>query len=430
MYLENVIQLIIGLVFSWFVLSTATVQIQEWIASHLHWRADELEHAIQRMLNDRGLTKLLYDHPIIRSLSESGYRPSYIPSKQFSTVLMTIIQSAGKESTLLIHGLYSLQEKLTSIKPLEKRKRAQADLDRIFELARLSGSTDGGKAIDNLILATLEKEIKDFGDRYEEVKDAIQSIRQKASTDREQIEGLSNSFPNLDEKSGSLKTLLTGTLALGVINPGLRLALNTLLIGVDKPELKAEDSLALLQANIETWFNDSMDRLSGWYKRKAQLAAFLIGLIGAMILNVDTIQLASQLWREPALREAINSHVELVLQEYSGGNTGVSDPISAIEFVQQQYLGLPIGWDINAVKLLPTETCSFVPGPGQVFGFNWNNECRRPFGAETSTNGWFWLLAKAAGLLMTASACAQGSSFWFDMLMKIVNVRSAGIKPV
>ena len=126
MYLENVIQLIVGLVFTWFVLSTATVQIQEWIAARLQWRAKDLEHAIQRMLNDRGLAKLFYDHPIIRSLSEPGYRPSYIPSKQFSTVLMTMIQSAGAESTLLIHGLYSLEDQLAHIKPAGKRKQAHA----------------------------------------------------------------------------------------------------------------------------------------------------------------------------------------------------------------------------------------------------------------------------------------------------------------
>ena len=54
---------------------------------------------------------------------------------------------------------------------------------------------------------------------------------------------------------------------------------------------------------------------------------------------------------------------------------------------------------------------------------------RRPAGVDAAANGWVWLLAKLTGLLITGVASAQGSSFWFDLLMKIVNVRSAGIKP-
>jgi hypothetical protein len=434
MFLQGVIEVIISLVFTWFVLSTATVQIQEWIAARFQWRARDLENAVAGMLNDRGLTKLFYDHPIIRSLSakEEGrtLKPSYIPAQQFSTVLLSIILAAGSESALLIYSLYNLPDQLKRIQSREKRKKAQADLTRILELARLASSTQSGTAIDNLILATLEKELTSLGDRNEELKDFIAGLRQKAAIDREQIEKLSGSLPDEGGKSEDLRSLLKGTLALGVINPGLRLALNSLLIGIDKPETSEADFLGRLQTNIETWFNDTMDRLSGWYKRKAQLGAFLIGLTAALLLNVDTIQLATQLWKEPALREAISANTELIVQQYSE-NPGSEnlDPISALQNAQEQYLGLPVGWNFNAVQLMASESCAFAPASGQVFGFNWYGECRRPFGASASTNGWAWMLIKLAGLLMTAVASAQGSSFWFDVLMKVVNVRSAGIKP-
>jgi hypothetical protein len=434
MFLQNIIEVIVGLVFTWFVLSTATVQIQEWIAARLHWRANDLEDAIRRMLNDHGLTKLFYDHPIIKGLSvqenDPRSKPSYIPARQFSTVLLSIILAASTESAALIHGLYGLSEQLKLIKSEKRRRQAQADLDRIFELARLSGNTESGSAIDNLILATLEKEIDDLGQRFEELRDAIQLIRDKANAEREQIERLSKSLTNLEAKSGNLKTLLSGALALGVINPGLKLAMNSLLIGIDKPGLKDEEFLELLQSNIETWFNDSMDRLSGWYKRKVQLMTFVIGLAIALILNVDTIHLSNQLWREPTLREAIGAKAALILEQYSPEDeAGSNDALSALQLLQEQYLGLPIGWNIRVVELRAEQTCSFVPGAGEVFGATWHGECHQPSGAVDSTNGWGWLIAKIAGLLMTGLASAQGSSFWFDVLMKVVNVRSAGIKP-
>ena len=331
MFLQGVIEVIISLVFTWFVLSTATVQIQEWIAARFHWHARGLENAIAGMLNDHGLTKLFYDHPIIRSLSgkEEGreFKPSYIPANQFSTVLLSIILSAGSESALLIYSLYSLPDQLKRIVSRERRQQAEADLNRLLELARLGSSAESGSAIDNLILATLEKELTGLAERNEELKDFILGLRQKAAADREQIEKLSNSISGQDEKTASLRGLLKGTLALGVINPGLRLALNSLLIGVDKPETSDEDFVGRLQTNIENWFNDTMDRLSGWYKRRAQLAAFFIGLTAALLLNVDTVQLATQLWKEPALREAISANTEYYLQQYSGDpgstNTGI-----------------------------------------------------------------------------------------------------------
>src|SRR2546423_868176 len=47
--------------------------------------------------------------------------------------------------------------------------------------------------------------------------------------------------------------------------------------------------------NIEFWFNTSMDRVSGWYKRRAQRALFVIGLIVAIGLNIDTVRILREL---------------------------------------------------------------------------------------------------------------------------------------
>ena len=65
-----------------------------------------------------------------------------------------------------------------------------------------------------------------------------------------------------------------------------------------------------------------------------------------------------------------------------------------------QSLGLPLGW-----------------GDRQ----NW------PRG-EGWPHAWDWL-SKVMGLLLTAGAASLGAPFWFDMLNKIVSVRSAGKAP-
>src|SRR5512138_827286 len=286
MYLQEIFEVVLGLVFIWLILSTATMQVGEWIASARRWRASALEQSIRRMLNDDDLTRLFCDHPLIRSLSDArpstDTGPSYIPANKFSTVLLSIIQSAGTEASLVLQGLYGLFPRLQAVKSTAIRKQARTDLERLVELARLSVSTDGG-VMGNLVLTSLQKEIADLGARYPELRLASQAVLDKAAADKTQVDTLLGTLPEAIVPGGDFDKALRGTVALRVTNPGLRLTLSGLLIGIQE---STGDCLELLRGNIETWFNDSMDRLSGRYKRKAQWTAFAIGLVIAALLNV------------------------------------------------------------------------------------------------------------------------------------------------
>jgi hypothetical protein len=44
----------------------------------------------------------------------------------------------------------------------------------------------------------------------------------------------------------------------------------------------AGNDIAAVRANIENWYNGSMDRVSGWYKRRAQAITLLIGFVVAV----------------------------------------------------------------------------------------------------------------------------------------------------
>src|SRR5512138_4007596 len=146
MYLQEIFEVVIGLVFIWLVMSTATMQLGEWVSNLLRWRSSDLEETIQRMLGDKDLTRSFYDHPLIRSLSADrasrDARPSYIPSNQFSTVLLNIIENGAMESSLLLQGLYGLVPQLDQIKPRTRKKQARMDLDRLLDLARLSTTVE------------------------------------------------------------------------------------------------------------------------------------------------------------------------------------------------------------------------------------------------------------------------------------------------
>jgi hypothetical protein len=50
--------------------------------------------------------------------------------------------------------------------------------------------------------------------------------------------------------------------------------------------------------------------MGGWYKRWAQIMAFVIGLVIAVIFNVDTIRIAGTLWKTPELRTATSAYID------------------------------------------------------------------------------------------------------------------------
>jgi hypothetical protein len=164
-----------------------------------------------------------------------------------------------------------------------------------------------------------------------------------------------------------------------------------------------EGNLARLQEGIGDWFNASMDRLSGWYKRRSQVIVFCIGLVFAAAYNIDTIQVVNQLARDDALRTALVSAAEN--QQRVGAPPG-ADAGSAEERLEVQMkvlgeLGLPLGWSSGQ----DTSKASLA-------------DIRRP---PVTPMGW---VLKVLGLLLTGLAVSLGAPFWFDILNKIVVVRS------
>jgi hypothetical protein len=99
-------------------------------------------------------------------------------------------------------------------------------------------------------------------------------------------------------------------------------------------------------------------------------------------------------------------------------------------------LSLPIGW-----KFEPLSSEEFTPGsdictpfpnttrPNEtgriVYGVPVNQTCKR---LANAPEGWGYA-SKAAGIAITGLATMQGAPFWFDILKKLINVRSSGVKP-
>jgi hypothetical protein len=101
--MDRIIGAVTGLATVCLVLSIFASHLQELLAAYLARRAATLDSAIRMMLADPALTRVFFQHPLIRSiamarpqkLSSSSQnkvsRPNYIPAETFRKVLQTVL---------------------------------------------------------------------------------------------------------------------------------------------------------------------------------------------------------------------------------------------------------------------------------------------------------------------------------------------------
>jgi hypothetical protein len=459
MYLQEILEVAIGLVFMWLIISVAAMSVQEWIASLLDWRANDLEVAIRKMLASPQLAKDFYDHQIIRGLYKdknwwetfrmgvanlfrrlfkkqirTEMKPSYIPASEFTLTVFDLVMQAGSEASPVKKAFADMQAELTTLSldrmNFEEKQESQKFLDEIMADAVLTATTNLGSAS----IDALKLKITNFAEEHPAIKDKVNAILlYQLETYYNKLLAEQNKYP-ADEinKDLNLKRLRTGLLAIEQVSPKLHQSLRSLLTGVEEYADYKEMALAVARKNVETWFDNSMTRLSGWYKRKAMLAAFIIGLLLAILLNVDSILVSMSLWREPTLRQAIVAQAQAYsLQNNQLPTSGTANlpPQKTVSQLQQELaaLQLPFGWETETVFLKANESCQLIPiKSNATWGVRSGDICKRITNSPLDITGW---LSKIAGIFITGLAAAQGAPFWFDILKRFVNIRSSGANP-
>jgi hypothetical protein len=157
---------------------------------------------------------------------------------------------------------------------------------------------------------------------------------------------------------------------------------------------KLETAVNHVHENVEVWFNNSMERVAGWYKRKTQAAILVLAVVFTVALNVDTILIINRLSYDAALRQVLVAQAEKLVAD--SARDPAADSAIGARVARLQATGLPLGWGQDVPR---------------------------------SERDFWWYLTKLFGLLLTAGAASLGAPFWFDVLNKIITVRSAGKAP-
>lgn len=195
------------------------------------------------------------------------------------------------------------------------------------------------------------------------------------------------------------------------------------------PLVEGANTLEEALAGVARWVEQGMDRVSGWYGAHAQKQLFVIGLVVAAALNIDSIAIVETLVRNPALRtelataatqvERYQAEVDRLRAVPAAGQSAETasadqqDQAAVLKTREQQLAetrarlnelatqGLPIGYAcIGSTAQTPCLPINVASWP-----------------------------LKIAGLLLTALAAMLGAPFWFDLINRFVNLRASGAKP-
>ena len=248
MFATSIIEVGIGLVFVYLLMSLICSAANEIIESFLKNRATDLERGIRELFNQTdggGLAAKFYNHPLINGLFPGRYGhsgsgpvgfwdylrstnlPSYIPARNFSCAIIDIALHPPAEGA--------------------------GDVARDDPSAAGLGATAVNAAALPISMDAVRVALrKNLGDTQ-----AGRALRALA------------------EQSGA--------------------------------------DVNALRENVESWFNGSMDRVSGAYTRRVKWIIFALGFTLTVLLNVNTITIARRLSTDATLRSVMVAQAEGLL---------------------------------------------------------------------------------------------------------------------
>jgi hypothetical protein len=200
----------------------------------------------------------------------------------------------------------------------------------------------------------------------------------------------------IDDPGAVLKDIRSEALALEKTHPDLAHSARQSLAIVRK----AENDFT---AKIHTWFDQSIDRTAQRFTASTRVITFAAGLIVAVVLQVNTLSVANRLAADDRMREAfVNEATELQKKQLvQNQQTNASptadkkDPDTQNSEIEQQYRAFLVE---QGIIRFPTSRKEWVDGFE-----NWTN---------------------MTGILVTALLLSLGAPFWYNMLGKLLQLRS------
>ncbi|MBD2544850.1 hypothetical protein [Planktothricoides raciborskii] len=501
MSLPFILDVAIGLIFIYLILSLLASEIQGLLSTLLQWRAEHVKQSIEVLLSGsqettkasetRAIADTLYSHPLIRNLNQEAKSGWAKAVRQFSNLLITKMQTMTKSSNVFGKDIITQEERKSgpSYIPPETFATSIMETLKIPELNRMlivkKVEEFEKKILDEIIKENLlnysrlseqnkqlvETELENLWQEWNHAIDDLKAEKLSlqmciyrfatkiGSFAEECQERLSLQEPGVHEFIGQLSKLrkdyfgsdirrqllmtelkpkMTDVIAevrqggemyakiqeyIGDQNSpayktvhavysnlpdSVKESLTSLAKKIDEKGSQTENELRQLEKEIEQWFDRSMQRASGVYKRNSKGVAILIGFLVAVGANADTLYMVNSLSSNSVLRSTISLSAERLV-ENSFPTTMTSPPEDKFDQVKNEVrdaledVSLPVGWNQYNLAGQAKQELSFGP-------------VKLPF------------IHRVIGWLISGIAISMGSSFWFDLLGKVIDLKNMGGK--
>jgi hypothetical protein len=437
------LDIFIGLVFIFLLYSLLASILGEMFATAIALRARNLREAVDRMLNDeekreRGFFERLWDsmrftrkpknpritnfynHPEIKYLGSSGIFkvPSQFQAVSFSKTLLNLLNETSIKKT--ISGDTQMENEhegdIPDI-PVEEITR-----DRIrHALEEIVKEHKANRKIIEAYKAKIRK-------AEEEAKKELIEVTQ-AKANKEQIV--------LDEETA--KYVLTMWHA-------------------------SHGDLVKFKVHLETWFDRTMEQCLEWYKRKIQMILLVIGFLMAWIFNADTFKIIHRLSID---RDARDKLVTMASSYSKNGTVNIDTTripadqqaelntvLTSLKTSEEQLnkdiaetnnlLGL-MSWLPDTIEFKLNPRTKRLEPPSYLEPAALTDDIYQQYSTLMQRNkpaklaidpyykwGYFFGLLGLHfwGYILMALAVSLGAPFWFDLLNKIMRLRTAVKQPL
>ena len=318
MFQNAVIDIAIGLVLMYLVLSVVCTVINEFIATKLKLRAATLESGMKQLLDDPLVRNAFYGHGLIDGTSKSATRGAEALSSSLAPSM------TGFTTTVAL--------------PVD----APAAMARAAAAGPAAAAVTPATAATATVPPTAAQEHPSYLAADTFAKALIGSLDP------------AKPIPVIGDIENAVKALPASNMK------------DALLAGLTS----AGNDLNQFRTEVAKWFDDSMDRLSGAYKRQLKWISLIIGLLVAIIVNADSFDVGYALWSDNTLRAQMVQVAGTMRDPQAGKPPAetVSDLAKAFESANATLRPLPIGWPL---RTWPGKADAVKPTDGGPVSWFW-----------------------------------------------------------
>lgn len=438
MFDSPILEVIVGMIFIYSLLSVLVTQINTVVATVLRLRARHLLEGITELVQDPILRAKLVTHPLIRLVNSD----LVLPDQRITKEQADQIVNSGVQAVTWINPKTFTDVLITLLRVDSDKELFGA----LFDI--IDGMPSGG---DRRRLRLIVNRLTTTGEGLDDLRQTIANLPEAIYR-----EALTEALDEIDDEIGQMGLEPTSIVSLmaglrNIANPYFRTALQTILSTTQTVEQAAEQ--------IETWFNEQMDRTTTAYKRTMIYWSLGVGILIAVVLNVDTLNIARTLWEDPTVRNqvlvlaettdlaALNAQAEAEMNaaQAEGQSQTAQEVLDAIAQRSDAALDtintllglrLPLGWRFEPIdKALPLTVDTNGDGEADSVAEDtqltavqqvllWDAGNLWNYLPGNSPN-WLSLIAgKLIGLVATMIAVAQGAPFWFNLLGRLTGRNS------